>query len=124
MSLDGTACASIADTLLDFAGVALAQMPEPAALDALRRVLELAVRVWNAHALASDVWGQPGHLVELQRLVELSASPALLSAFEALQAAKASKFAADARVICEWQVVTDEEGKMRFDCAARLPPGA
>lgn len=123
MSLDGTACASIADTLLDFAGVALAQIPEPTALDALGRVLELAVRVWNAHSLASEVWGQPGHLVELKHLVALSASPPLLSAFEALQAAKATKFAADARIICEWRVVTDDDGKMRFDCAARLPPG-
>jgi hypothetical protein len=121
MSLDG-ACVSIADTILEFANVVIGQMPEPQALETLRQTIELAISVWNAHTLATPVWNQPEHLNELSRLIALSASPQILAAFEALRSAKLSRFAADARVVCEWQVVADEHGRARFDCSARLPP--
>jgi hypothetical protein len=120
MSLDA-ACISIADTILEFASVVLSQAPEPQGLDTLRQTMELAVSVWNAHTLATPAWGQPEHLNELSRLIALSASPSMLAAFEALRAVKLTRFAQDARVVCEWQVVADELGRTRFDCSARLP---
>jgi hypothetical protein len=120
MSLDG-ACISIADTILEFASVVLSQVQEPQALESLRQTLELAVSVWNASTLASPPWGQPEHLHELSRLIALSASPPIVAAFEALRCAKLTRFASDVRVVCEWQIVADEQGRTRLDCAARLP---
>jgi hypothetical protein len=116
------ACISIADTIMEFANVVLCQVHEPQALDALRQTIELAVSVWNAQTLASPAWGQPEHLNELSRLIALSASPHMLAAFQALRSAKLTRFAGDARVVCEWQVVADELGRARLDCSARLPP--
>ena len=121
MSIDG-ACISIADTILEFANVVLSQVHEPQALDALRQTIELAVSVWNAQTLASPAWGQPEPLNELSRLITLSASPAMLAAFQALRSEKLTRFAADARVVCAWQIVADEQGRARLDCSARLPP--
>lgn len=121
MSLDA-ACVSIADTILDFANVVLCQITEPPGLEALRQTIELAVSVWNAQTLATPEWGQPEHLNELRSLISLSASPQILASFEALRSAKLTRFADDTRVICEWQVVADEQGRTRFDCSARLPP--
>jgi hypothetical protein len=121
VTLDG-ACISIADTILEFASVVLSQVQEPQALESLRQTMELAVSVWNASTLASPPWGQPEHLHELSRLIALSASPSMVAAFEALRRAKLTRFASDVRVVCEWQVVADEVGRARLDCAARMPP--
>lgn len=121
MSLDG-ACISIADTILEFANVVLCQLQEPQALDTLRQTVELAISVWNAQTLANPPWCQPEHLNELGRLIALSASPQILAAFEALRSAKLTRFAGDTRVVCEWQIVADEQGRTRLDCSARLPP--
>lgn len=121
MSLDGTLCVSMADTILDFAHVVLSQLAEPPALHALQQTIELAVSVWNAHVLASPAWGQPQHLAELSRLVAISSSPHMLAAFHALSEVRTSRFAEDLRVVCEWQVTADERGRTRFDCTARLP---
>lgn len=121
MSLDSACVSPIADTILDFARVVLCQMPEQPGLSALQQTLELAISVWNAHALASPVWGKPENLAELSHLVLLSASPQMLSAFEALRVERLSRFADDLRVVCEWQVIADEQGRTRLDCSARLP---
>ena len=121
MSIDGPSCASIADTILDFASVVLRQIAEPSGIETLRQTIELAVSVWNAHVLAQPDWGQPEHLMELSRLVALSASPQMLAIFEQLSDVKRARFAADTRVVCEWQVTADEQGRTRFDCSARKP---
>ena len=121
MSLDGTFCVSIADTILDFANVVLCQFAEPPALNVLQQTIELAVSVWNAHVLAAPEWGQPEHLTELSRLISISSSPQMLAAFQALSEVRRARFAADLRVVCEWQVTADDQGKTRFDCMARLP---
>jgi hypothetical protein len=106
---------------LDFARVVLTQMPEASALPALQKTLELAISVWNAHALAAPAWGKPENLAELSRLVSLSASPQMVAAFEALRGERLSRFADDLRVVCEWQVTADELGRTRLDCSARSP---
>lgn len=121
MSLDGPTCASIADTILDFASVVLRQIVEPSGIDTLRQTIELAVSVWNAHVLALPEWGQPEHLMELSRLISLSSSPQMLAVFEQLSDVKRARFAADLRVVCDWQVTADELGRTRFDCSARKP---
>jgi hypothetical protein len=121
MSLDGTFCVSIADTILDFASVVLSQFAEPPALTVLQQTIELAVSVWNAHVLAAPEWGQPEHLAELSRLIAISSSAPMLAAFEALSGVRRARFASDLRVVCEWQVTADEQGRTRFDCMARLP---
>lgn len=121
MSLDPTSCASIADTILDFASVVLRQMTEPSGIEALRQTIELAVSVWNAHVLARPEWGQPEHLVELSRLVAISASPHMLAIFQQLSDVKHARFPHELRVVCEWQVTADEQGRTRFDCSARKP---
>jgi hypothetical protein len=121
MSLDGTFCVSMADTILDFANVVLCQIAEPPALNVLQQTIELAVSVWNAHVLATPEWGQPQHLAELSRLVAISSSAQMLAAFQALSEVRQARFASDLRVVCEWQVTADERGRTRFDCMARLP---
>jgi hypothetical protein len=121
MSIEVVCVAPIADTILDFARVVLCQIPEPPALQVLQKTLELAISVWNAHALAAPAWGKPENLAELSHLVLLSASPQMLSAFEALRGERLSRFADDLRVVCEWQVTADEQGRARLDCSARLP---
>lgn len=121
MSLDGTLCVSMADTILEFAHVVLCQLTEPPALPVLQQTIELAVSVWNAHVLASPEWGQPQHLAELSHLVAISSSPPMLAAFQALSEVRKTRFADDLRVVCEWQVTADERGRTRFDCMARLP---
>ena len=121
MSLDGTFCVSIADTILDFANVVITQLAEPPALNVLQQTIELVISVWNAHVLAAPEWGQPEHLVELSRLIAISSSPQMLAAFEGLSEVRRARFASDLRVVCEWQVTADEQGRTRFDCMARLP---
>lgn len=121
MSLESACVAPIADTILDFARVVLSQMSEPPALPVLQQTLELVISVWNAHALASPAWGKPENLAELSHLVALSASPQMLSAFEALRGERLTRFADDLRVVCSWQVTADEQGRARLDCSARLP---
>jgi hypothetical protein len=121
MSLESACVAPIADTILDFARVVLCQMPEPPALAALQKTLELAISVWNAHALAAPAWGKPENLAELSHLVALSASPQMLSAFEALRGERMARFADDLRVVSAWQVTADELGRARLDCSAHLP---
>ena len=121
MSFESACVSPIADTILDFARVVLCQLSEPQALPTLQKTMELAISVWNAHALAAPAWGKPENLAELSHLVALSASPQMLSAFEALRLERLSRFADDLRVVCEWQLTADEQGRTRLDCSARLP---
>lgn len=121
MGLESACVAPIADTILDFARVVMCQMPEPPALAALQKVLELSISVWNAHALAAPAWGKPENLAELSHLIALSASAEMLAAFEALRAERLTRFADDLRVVCEWHLSADELGRTRLDCSARLP---
>jgi hypothetical protein len=121
MSLDTACVAPLADTILDFARVVLCQIPEPPALPVVQKTLELAISVWNAHALAAPAWGKPENLAELSHLVALSASPQMLAAFEALLGERLSRFADDVRVVCEWHLSADEQGRARLDCSARSP---
>jgi hypothetical protein len=121
MTFDSASVAPIADTILDFARVVLCQISEQPALPVLQKTLELAISVWNAHALAAPAWGKPENLAELSHLVALSSSPQMLAAFEALRGERLSRFADDLRVVCEWQVTADELGRTRLDCSARLP---
>ncbi len=121
MTVESVCVAPIADTILDFARVLLCQIPEPPALPALQKALELAISVWNAHALAAPAWGKPENLAELSHLIALSASPQMAAAFDALNGERLTRFADDLRVVCEWRVTADELGRTRLDCSARLP---
>jgi hypothetical protein len=121
MTIESVCVAPIADTILDFARVVLCQIPEPPALPTLQQTLELAISVWNAHALAAPAWGKPENLAELSHLVALSASPQMVAAFEALRGERLTRFSEDLRVVCEWRVTADELGRTRLDCSARLP---
>jgi hypothetical protein len=121
MGIESVCVAPIADTILDFARVVLCQIPDPPALSVLQQTLELAISVWNAHALAAPAWGKPESLAELSHLVALSASPQMHSAFDALRSERLARFADDLRVVCEWQVTADELGRTRLDCSARSP---
>jgi hypothetical protein len=115
------ACGSIADTIVEFASPLLRELADPPNLEALRQTLELAISVWNAHVMASPEWGHPEQLDELTRLVSISASASMVSAVSALGEARRERFAADKRVVCDWEVVLDEQGRPRFDCTAQGP---
>lgn len=118
------ASCSISDTILDFAGPLLRELADPPELGVLRQTLELAISVWNAHVMARAEWGHPEQLAELERLVSISASPNMLLAFVALSEQRRTHFAADLRVISDWQVVVDDLGRARLDCTARAPAEA
>jgi hypothetical protein len=114
-------CRSIADTIVEFAAPLLRELAEPPNLDALKQALELAISVWNAHVMASPAWGRPEQLDELSRLVSISASPAMVNAVSTLSALRQEQFAADVRVVRDWEVMLDEGGLARFDCTAQAP---
>ena len=112
---------SISDTILEFGRPVLDGLPRPAGLDVLKQALELVISVWNAFAMAAPEWGRPEHLAELERLISVSSSPHMISAFEALSEARRQRYAADVRVVRTWDVVIGEAGAARFDCAACSP---
>jgi hypothetical protein len=112
---------SIADTIVEFAAPLLRELADPPSLPALKQALELAISVWNAHVMALPEWGHPEQLDELTRLVSISASPVMESAVQALDTLRRVHFAEDKRVVRDWEVTIDDDGRARFDCTAQAP---
>jgi hypothetical protein len=112
---------SISDTIVDFAAPLLRQLEDPPNVDALKKAFDLAISVWNAHVMACAQWGRPEQLAELARLVSISASPSMSSAFALLSSQRKQRFSCDVRLVSDWEVVIDELGQARFDCTAQCP---
>ncbi len=59
----------ISMTILEFGEPLFAQFPEVPPIDVLRKLLKIVITVWNAHALAMPIWGEPHHLDNMKQLV-------------------------------------------------------
>jgi hypothetical protein len=112
----------ISETILEFAQPILAPLGETLELAAARRALDLAVGVWNFHAMATPLWGRPQHLAEARAKMR-GAGPETSAIFESLLARRADLYGDDPRVVSEWHLGPDGRGGHSFRCDARLPEG-
>lgn len=98
--------------------------PNPAqASDEIRPVLELAIKTWNAHVMASSLWGRPRPrpLAELRRTIRAPSS--LAGAFALLSARWRTEFSLDPRLVGEWSFEETEPGRRHLVCTTALPEG-
>ena len=87
----------------------------------IRSALDIVITVWNAHVMATEAWGHPEHLVDLQRLaLDASATEGTLATLAVLSTRR-QEFAEDIRVVSKWELTLDDLGQHRFDCTGRLP---
>jgi hypothetical protein len=114
----------ISEAILEFAQPILDPLGEEPELAEARRALDLAVGVWNFHAMATPLWGKPEYLAEARAKMRDPGTPPELSAiFESLLARRASLYGDDLRVVGEWSLGSDGRGGHSFRCDARLPHG-
>ena len=112
----------ISETILDFASILLDTMEPPVALTECRSVIQIAVTIWNAGALAMPIWGSPSHVANLTSTLEAAPMPlSTRAAIMALQRRRTTQFGNDPRAVGEWDVIPDGTGGFRFRCDARLP---
>ncbi|MBX3220651.1 MAG: hypothetical protein KF795_09040 [Labilithrix sp.] len=127
--LDGAAVPGVPDrkiseTILEFAQPILDPLGAQPELAEARRALDLAVGVWNFHAMATPRWGKPEYLAEARAKMRGPGMPPALGAiFETLLARRASLYGDDLRVVGEWSLGPDGRGGHSFRCDARLPQG-
>jgi hypothetical protein len=117
--------ASISDTILSFGEPVMQRLresPEPPSLELIKRALEIVITIWNAHVMASDDWGHPEHLLDLQRIaLDPVTTHDTANTLALLTEHRFARFAGDIRVVSKWDLSFDELGRHRFDCTARLP---
>ncbi len=111
----------ISMTILEFGEPLFAQFPEVPPIDVLRKLLKIVITVWNAHALAMPIWGEPHHLDNMKQLVGGPGIPPWTgSVVAALTERRHARFVDDPRAIGEWTIEPDGDGFV-FRCDARLP---
>lgn len=117
--------ASISDTILSFGEPVMRRLresSEPPSLDIIKRALEIVITIWNAHVMATDAWGHPEHLADLQRIaLDPSAAADTVTTLATLSERRFERFADDIRVVSKWDLTFDDLGRHKFDCTARLP---
>lgn len=94
--------------------------------DEARRAIELAIRVWNAHVTASQLWGdpKPKALSDLRKEVcGNGASSEQTKAFELLSARWRKEFNLDPRLVGSWSFEGKEDGRHQLVCEMTLPEG-
>jgi hypothetical protein len=109
----------LADPLL----APLGAKPPP---DEARRVLELAINIWNSHVAASLLWGAPKQkpLTDLRKtMCGKQATPGLAEVFELLSARWRSEFAFDPRIVGEWSLEMNKDGQYQLACETTLLEG-
>jgi hypothetical protein len=111
---------AISDTIVEFGQPVLRELVQPS-VDALKESLDLVIMIWNAHAMALPEWSHPEHLEQLATLARDEHAPGLRKALGELSQRRSEQFADDARVVSKWDVLADEQGRVRFDCTAKLP---
>jgi hypothetical protein len=114
----------ISETILEFAEPILEPLGSVPDLEAARRALDLAVGVWNFHAMATPLWGKPQFLAEARaRMAAPGNPPELARIFEQLLERRATLYGGDYRVVGTWDLGPDGAGGHSFRCDARLPEG-
>jgi hypothetical protein len=114
----------ISETVLEFAEPMLEPLSPIPDLESARRALDLAVAVWNFHAMATPLWGKPHFLAEARgQMKSPGEPPELAGLFESLLERRATLYGNDPRVVGEWNLGPDGAGGFSFRCDARLPNG-
>jgi len=114
----------ISETILEFAEPILEPLGPVPELEPARRVLDLAVAVWNFHAMATPLWGKPHFLAEARaKMAGPDNPPGMATIFEKLLERRASLYGDDYRVVGTWSLGPDGAGGQSFRCDARLPEG-
>ncbi len=117
--------ASISDTILSFGDPLMQRLresTEPPSIEIIRSALEIVITIWNAHVMATEAWGHPEHLLDLQQIaLDPNTTSDTASTLVMLTERRFERFADDLRVVSKWDLSFDELGRHRFDCTARLP---
>lgn len=117
--------ASISDTILSFGEPVMQRLRESneaPSVDTIKRALEIVITIWNAHVMATDAWGHPEHLQDLQRVaLDPGTTSQTATTLATLSERRLARFGDDIRVVSKWDLVVDDLGRHRFDCTARLP---
>ncbi len=99
-----------------------ARAPVPA--DDARRLVELAISVWNAHVMAEPHWQKPGPLAELRKASHAPSAPRGLAAdFDLLSARYRAFPPFDPRIVASWSFDRGADGRVELTCVAQLPEG-
>ncbi len=114
----------ISETILDFGEPLLSRFDESAPIHVVREAVMIVITVWNAHVMAMPIWGEPGHLENLEAILrahpEPPGAPPLV---DSLSKRRRERFASDPRAVGRWDVVPDAHGGFKLVCDARLPRG-
>lgn len=114
----------LSESILEFAEPILEPLGPLPDLERARRALDLAVGVWNFHAMATPVWGKPHFLAEARAQMERPGEPPELAMlFESLLERRRALYGNDYRVVGEWTLGPDGAGGFSLRCDARLPNG-
>ncbi len=112
----------LSETILDFAAPLLEPFGPAPELDEARRVVALAISVWNFHVMATPIWGKPKFLAQARK--KMCASPnAKAALFEVLEQRRREFFNNDYRVVGAWSFESDAMGNGTLRCEGRLPEG-
>jgi hypothetical protein len=117
---------ALSESILHLAAPLLEPLGPVPAPDDSRRALELAVSIWNAHVVASPLWGdpKPKGLAELRKATRGEQAPAgLADAFELLSVRWRAEFSFDPRLVGDWSFEATEPGRHDLVCATTLPEG-
>jgi len=117
-ALDGD---PLAEAVLQIADPLLAVLPSLPEQEVLTEVLSFAVDVWNAHALATSAWQEPGQLAGMERAALAPGSlPLLRGMYSAVAKRVRALHARDPRVVAAWAVRRAPDGSYTLECEARV----
>lgn len=110
----------LGDSIVDLASPLLESLGPERRPEDTRRAIELAVKIWNAHVLASKFWGRPRPraLADLEKMMSEESDT-----FALLSARWRKDFAFDPRLVAAWSYETSEHGDHRVVCESTLPDG-
>ena len=114
----------ISETILDFGEPLLSHFPDDVPLKTLHEAFKTVILIWNAHVMATPVWGKPGHLRDLEKAMKgPTAPPEMESMVRHLTKRWLDEFRDDPRAVGHWKILRDAAGELRFRCEARVPHG-
>lgn len=99
--------------------------PKPAH-DDVHSAVGLAIDLWNAHVKASEFWGdpQPKPLAALRRKMCGKKVPtSQCETFELLCSMWDKEFFIDPRLVGEWSLEINDDGRVKLTCETTLPDG-
>jgi hypothetical protein len=116
----------LGESILYLAAPLLEALGAAGAQDDARNAIDLAVKVWNAHVIASKVWGSPKTkpLAELRKAMHgTQTAPGAAESFDVLCKRWRQEFAFDPRLVATWTYGPDDRGRQRLVCQTALPAG-